>query len=136
MEIKIKEKSTIYSSDKVAEIMIKILKAESKSDRQKEHFWGIYLNARNVIIKIELISLGILDSCITHPRETFNPAITCGAASLIVVHNHPSGETAPSEKDKEVTEKLVKAGEILGIPLLEHLIIIENGDYSSMKSLI
>jgi DNA repair protein RadC len=99
---------------------------------RREHFIGLYLNTRNRLLIRETISIGSLNASIVHPREVFEPAIRQGAASLIVVHNHPSGETDPSEDDLAITRRLSEAGEILGVPLLDHVIVGGNG-YTSLK---
>ena len=100
--------------------------------RKKEHFVAIYLNARNELLRREFISIGILDASIVHPREVFGPAIEHCAASIILVHNHPSGNTNPSEDDRNLTKKLIDSGEILGIEVLDHIIVSSN-DYFSFK---
>ena len=100
----------------------------------KEHFWGVYLNSRNNIIRIELVTLGILNANLVHPRETFAPAIESKASSLIVAHNHPSGDPEPSEDDLDITKRLVEAGKILGVELQDHIIITEKGRFYSFKS--
>jgi DNA repair protein RadC len=99
---------------------------------RREHFIGLYLNTRNRLLIRETISIGSLNASIVHPREVFEPALRQGAASLIVVHNHPSGETDPSEDDLAITRRLSEAGEILGVPLLDHVIVGGNG-YTSLK---
>ena len=99
----------------------------------KEHFWGVYLDARNIITRIELIHLGTLNANLVHPRETFRPAIVSSAASLIVLHNHPSDDCEPSEDDLNITKRLVEAGKILGIELLDHIIINLKNKYFSFK---
>ena len=90
---------------------------------RREHFVGLYLNTRNRLLVRETVSVGSLNASIVHPREVFEPALRHGAAGLIVVHNHPSGETDPSEEDLSITRRLVEAGEILGIALLDHVIV-------------
>ena len=117
----------------IAKILVRVLKAESKNDRNKEHMWGIYLTARNNIKKIELVSLGSLNTSIVHPREIYAPAIADGIASIIIAHNHPSGNEEPSKTDEITTAKLKKAGDILGIEMLDHLIITERGKYYSFN---
>lgn len=92
---------------------------------KKEHVRGLYLNSRYRIIHNEIISIGSLDGNILHPREVFRPAIEYGAYALILAHNHPSGSPNPSTADIEITAKLRKSGEMLQIPLLEHLVIGE-----------
>jgi len=99
---------------------------------RREHFIGLYLNTRNRLLVRETISIGSLNASIVHPREVFEPALRQSAASLIVVHNHPSGETDPSEDDLAITRRLTEAGEILGVPLLDHVIVGGNG-YTSLK---
>ena len=107
MEIKISEKQKrIDKPEKLATLLADILKTESKLDQDKEHFWGIYLDSRNIIKRIELISLGIVDSNLVHPREVYCPALESRSVALIVAHNHPSGDTEPSEADIIITNKL------------------------------
>lgn len=98
--------------------------------KKKEHLLAFYLNVSNGLIQRELISIGSLTESLIHPREVFEPAIKYSAYSLILVHNHPSGNIEPSEEDILVTKNLVKAGEILGINIIDHLIISANGWYS------
>jgi len=99
---------------------------------RREHFIGLYLNTRNRLLARETISVGSLNASIVHPREVFEPAVRRGAATVIVVHNHPSGETDPSEDDVSITHRLDEAGEILGIALLDH-VIVGAGGYTSLK---
>lgn len=93
--------------------------------KEKEHFVALYLNARNVVIAEETISIGSLNANIVHPREVFRPALTCAAAAVILAHNHPSGDVTPSQEDLNLTARLVEAGRILGIEVLDHLILAE-----------
>lgn len=92
----------------------------------KEHLRGIYLNAHYKVIHDEIISIGTVDGSIIHPREVFKPAIERSAVALILVHNHPSGETLPSEADIEVTKQLVEAGGLLGVDLIDHVIVTKD----------
>lgn len=101
-------------------------------DTKKEHFYTIMLNTKNVIISIEHISTGDLNSSIVNPREVFTPAVKRSANAVIFVHNHPSGSSMPSKEDLLITERLVKAGRILDIKVLDHIIIGSN-DYHSLK---
>ncbi len=101
-------------------------------DKNREYFVVFYLNARNEILKREFVSVGILTASLVHPREVFAPAISHLAASVIFVHNHPSGDPTPSEEDIKLTKRLVSAGEILGIDVLDHIIIARSA-YLSMK---
>lgn len=134
MTINISDQQTKISNPQgLAKLIVDILKRESENDKNKEHFWGIYFNSRSIIKKIELISLGCLNASIVHPRETFSPAISCNSVSLVVVHNHPSGNTEPSLDDITITQRLKQAGQILGIELVDHLIVTLDGSYYSFK---
>ena len=99
---------------------------------QKEHFGVILLTTKNGIIGYRDVSIGSLSASIVHPREVFFEAITAHAASIICVHNHPSGDPNPSREDLAVTDRLVKAGRVLDIPVLDH-IIIGAGRFISLK---
>ncbi|MFC4596858.1 RadC family protein [Cohnella hongkongensis] len=89
----------------------------------KEHFVCLFLNTKNRVIAKEIISIGSLNSCIVHPREVFRSAIKRCSASLICAHNHPSGDCSPSPEDISLTKRLVSAGKIVGIEVLDHIII-------------
>lgn len=101
---------------------------------KKEHFVIFYLDSRNQEIKREIISIGSLNASLVHPREVFEPAVKNVAAQIILAHNHPSGITDPSEEDLEITKKLVKAGEILGIEVTDHIIVTKE-KYLSFKGM-
>jgi DNA repair protein RadC len=100
---------------------------------EKEVLRGVYLDSKKHIIKDEIISVGGLNTNSTHPREVFGPALRESAAAVILVHNHPSGDPAPSGDDVGVTKKLGEAGRVVGIELLDHLIIGKNGYVSLME---
>lgn len=100
---------------------------------KKEYFRVLLLNVKNEIITVEDVSIGSISSSDAHPREVFCSAVKRGAASVILVHNHPSGSPEPSEADRILTGRLVEAGKIMGIQVLDH-IIIGDGVYISMKS--
>ena len=91
--------------------------------KKKEYFLALLLDTRNQLIKVSEISIGSLDTNIVHPREVFKEAISASAASVIFVHNHPSGDPEASEDDISLTKRLAKAGEIVGIEVLDHIII-------------
>ena len=99
-------------------------------DEKQEHFYVLILNNQNHIIKEEFVSKGVLDSAIVHPREVFKPAIKHSASKIILVHNHPSGNAQPSQEDLEITKKLVEAGKLIDIKVLDH-VIIGNGNWWS-----
>lgn len=90
---------------------------------KKEHFICMFLNTKNQVMAVETLSIGSLNASIVHPREVFRPAIQRSCASIICAHNHPSGDPTPSEEDKQVTARLVEAGSIVGIEVLDHLVI-------------
>jgi len=101
-------------------------------DHKKEHFVIFFLDSRNQEIKREVISVGSLNANLVHPREVFEPAVKNLAAQVILAHNHPSGDAEPSEDDLKLNKRLVEAGEILGIQVIDHIIITKNG-YLSFK---
>jgi DNA repair protein RadC len=101
--------------------------------KKREHFLTLLLDTRNQLIGVASISIGSLDSSIVHPREVFKEAISASAASVIFVHNHPSGDPQPSEDDIKLTQRLVEAGKIVGIEVLDHIIVGDQA-YLSMKS--
>ena len=105
---------------------------ERLKDEKQENFIVLMLNSKNYIIGEHLVSKGILDASIVHPREIFKPAIKNSCSKIILVHNHPSGDSKPSEEDEETTEKLIEAGALLGIKVLDH-IIIGTDNYWSWK---
>jgi DNA repair protein RadC len=128
-------KVAITGPGKVADMLEAVLAGESEIDRDKEHFWTIGMNTRNVIQYVELVSLVTLNASLVHPRETFRLANSKGVSSLLIAHNHPSGNTDPSEDDKGLTRRLVDAGRIIGIEVRDHVIIANNGKYASLKPL-
>lgn len=99
---------------------------------QKEHFVCLFLNTKNHIIAQETLSIGSLNASIVHPREVFRAAIKCSSASLVCAHNHPSGDPTPSPEDIRMTRRLLEAGEIVGIDVLDH-IVIGDGKFVSLK---
>ena len=101
--------------------------------KKKEHFLVLLLDTRGQLIKTSEISVGSLDTSIVHPREVFQEAISASAASVIFVHNHPSGDPEPSEDDIKLTERLAQAGDIVGIDVLDHIIVCDKR-YLSLKS--
>ncbi len=104
----------------------------SEDGSKKEHFVAFYLDTRSKLIERQIISIGTLNASLVHPREVFEPAIVLRAASVIVAHNHPSGDTEPSDDDITSTKRLTEAGKILGIELLDHVIVTAAG-FSSLK---
>jgi len=111
------------------EAVVKVIKP-MLVERKKECFFTVLLDARNRYIRTELVSVGSLDATIAHPREVFNPALHDRAPSIIIVHNHPSGDPTPSGEDISLTRRLREAGNVLGIKLLDHIIIAGEKFYS------
>lgn len=101
-------------------------------EHKREMFIELCLDTKNQIIKEDIISIGSLSANIVHPREVFKVALSVSAAHIIVAHNHPSGDPTPSREDIEISKKLIEAGKILGIDVLDH-VIIGDGKYFSMK---
>ena len=101
-------------------------------DLNKEHFVAIFLNARNQVTKTDTISIGSLNASLVHPRELFAPAVGISAASVILAHNHPSGDVTPSKEDISLTKRMVQAGQIMGIEVVDHLIVASD-KFLSMK---
>jgi DNA repair protein RadC len=97
------------------------------ASERREHFVTVLLNARNRLIRKELVAIGTLNASLVHPREVYRSAIVESAASLILVHNHPSDDPQPSPDDLDITARLVRAGELLGIEVLDHVIICRSG---------
>lgn len=121
------ERSVIRSPQDAAELMMARLRYEPR-----EHFMALLLSTKNHIIATPVISVGSLNASIVHPRELFREAIRYSAASVILIHNHPSGDPAPSQEDIALTKKLAEAGQLLDIAVLDHVIIGDNR-YVSLK---
>src|SRR5580700_6577737 len=101
-------------------------------DADREHLVCVMLDTKHSIIGISTVSIGILDSALVHPREVFKLAILASCAGIILAHNHPSGDPSPSQEDRRVTDRMVEAGKILGIDVLDH-VIIGGERFCSMK---
>ncbi len=115
------ERPTISSPQDVANLLMSELR-----DVKQEHFKTLLMDTKNRVLRVVTVTIGILDGSLVHPREVFKEAITASAASIIVAHNHPSGDPTPSREDKAVTLRLVECGKLLGIDLLDHIIIGDN----------
>ena len=97
---------------------------------KQEHFYCLYLNTKKELIERKLLFMGTLNKSIVHPREVFKEAYRLSASSIICLHNHPSGDLTPSKEDIRITDSLIKIGQINGIPVIDHIIISDNGYYS------
>ena len=131
--MELSELETVYQSEQKIKLKNAQTVFEETKDLQtwtKEAFVVFCLDAELKIISREIISIGILNSCIIHPREIYRTAIRRNANSIIVAHNHPSGNLTPSPEDINITNQLKKAGDILQIPMMDHVIITKNGYHS------
>lgn len=116
-----REKPTIRGPRDVSNLLSPQLR-----DKTKEHFMAILLDTRNQVLKIVEVSIGTLDTSIAHPRDIFREAIISNASSIILAHNHPSGDPAPSKADLLVTQRLVEAGRLIGIDIADHVVLGDN----------
>ena len=129
-----------FKEQEIKEIIIKntqdvILLTQELKDKKKEYLVCLYLDAKNALLKKEIISIGLLDKTLIHPREIFQPATEINAASVILVHNHPTGDLLPSEKDRQIVEKIVQAGNIMDIIVLDFIITSIKGHYCFSEKL-
>ena len=124
--VKQTERPLIRTSGDVARLLAAYL-----DGADREHFVVFLLNAKNKMIGINTVSMGSLTSSIVHPREVFKPAILASAAALILAHNHPSGDTKPSQEDLAITERIKEVGETIGVHVLDHIILGEGEQYCS-----
>ncbi|MBD3237797.1 MAG: DNA repair protein RadC [Candidatus Eisenbacteria bacterium] len=104
--------------------------ARAYAGAQKEHFLVIHLNARHLPRRLEVVSVGTLSASLVHPREVFREAINQGSAGLILAHNHPSGDPSPSADDIEITSRLARVGELVGIEVIDHVILTSERYFS------
>lgn len=119
---------SVSSPKSVADMMKPVLEPEIV-----EVFAVLLLNGKHRIIGMAEISRGTMTTALVHPREVFGPALRLSAAAIIVVHNHPSGDPEPSVEDVEVTRRLIGVGRMLGVPVLDHVIVGEDGRYTSLR---
>lgn len=129
IEYTYEQRPKINSMDDVVKVVKPMI-----ADANKEFFMALYLNTKNGVLKQEVISIGSLSANIVHPREVFRTACMISASSIIVAHNHPSGDPSPSSEDIEITKKLVEAGKMMGIELLDHFIIGYDRNYGFKES--
>lgn len=133
MKIRVRQewrKKSVTNSAHVAAVLRAILASEDDLDRDKEHIWVLGLNNRHNIMYVDLVHLGTQTTCEAHPREVFRRAVMLGAAAVILVHNHPSNDPIPGQDDMNLTDRMIKAGNVLGIKVLDHVIVGENGHLS------
>lgn len=125
LDVKIKD--FIHSPEDVSRLLM-----DEMRYLDREHLYGLYLDRKGGLLSKEIISIGSLSSSIVHPREVFKSAVKCSASSVIVAHNHPSGDPTPSREDFDITRRLAEAGKIMGIELIDHL-VIGHKSYCSLK---
>lgn len=125
---RLKVESPIRQADQAVDLARRVVRDESR-----EHFMAIYLDARHRPIAHSVVSVGTATASLVHPREVFQAAVLSGAAALLVLHNHPSGDPNPSSEDNEVTSRLEEAGKILGIRLLDSIIWTHDGPFVSLR---
>jgi DNA repair protein RadC len=130
-----KESAVLDNPDAVADLL-----REENRQYEVEHFQVLLLNTRRRLIRVEQISQGTLDTILVHPREVFKSAIAANASAIVLVHNHPSGDPTPSESDIKVTRDLIRAGQLLKIDVLDHVIMgrasqDRKQDYASLREL-
>lgn len=129
----VRESSVLYNIRRISEPKdIVDLGKKFLDELDREELIVACLNAKNEVNSVNVVSIGSLNNSIVHPREVFKTAILSNAASIIMIHNHPSGDVTPSKEDKEITLRIKESGTILGICLLDH-IIIGNDTYYSFK---
>jgi len=135
MELSKRVSASLINNNRVtikSPVEVSTLLMEEMRHLKKEVFKIILLNTKNHIIKYLDVSVGSLNSSIVHPREVFSEAVKAGCSGILLVHNHPSGDPEPSREDIETTQRLVNAGNILGIKVLDH-VVIGDGKYISFK---
>jgi DNA repair protein RadC len=119
---------------RTAEDVADYLLRHGHAQRDREAFVVLLLNVKHHVTAAEVVTIGVLDGSLIHPREVFKSAIAGSAAAIIVAHNHPSGDVTPSAEDITVTRRLRDAGALLGIPLLDHVIVSPEGKHISLRS--
>lgn len=125
------ERPTIYCMHDVVRII-----RDRALVATREHFWVLYVNAKNEITTVECVAVGTLNGVEVHPREVFRGAILAGACSIILAHNHPSGDCEPSADDFALTRRMKEVGELIGIPVLDHIILGDDGFISVIADTI
>jgi len=131
-----REKAELRNPQKVYEHLQRILGRHDKIERDKEHFFVVMLDTRSRVKFVDLVGIGTINASVVHPREVFRRAIERGANSIILAHNHPSGDPEPSQEDLQITKKIVDAGKIIGIEVVDHIIIGSKGLSFKEKGLI
>lgn len=122
--------TTITGPESAAELIRKVLATDEMTN---EHFMMLSLNVKNKVVGVHTLHIGTLNSSVAHPRDAFQHALLNNAASIMIAHNHPSGDPTPSKEDIDVTKRYVDAGKIIGIQVLDHIILGDGNRYMSLK---
>ena len=120
----------IGSAKETVKVFRDVWMLEDTIAQDREHFYVMHLDIRSRVKMVEVVSVGTLTSSLVHPRETYRRAIAEGAASIIIAHNHPSGEADPSDEDTKVTKLMFEAGQLLGITMLDHIVFSKDSYFS------
>lgn len=123
-------KEKLETPEKVVEFLNRVLPESLRFNKDVENFIVLFLDVRLKVIGFDIVSQGILDQLLVHPREVFKSAIVMNSSAIILAHNHPSGEASPSEADIRVTRDLIRAGELLKIEVLDHVILGQKSEES------
>lgn len=134
ISLKAGDKKKLITAADMYDIMQRILLRENRIDRNREHLWTISLDTASRLLNIELVSMGSVNKTIIEPMEVFSVPLQKRAVKIVIVHNHPSGQIAPSAADKDITDQLIQGGELLHVPVVDHLIISEKTYYSFKES--
>jgi DNA repair protein RadC len=126
-------KIQVDGAGEVAKVFQDILVHEDQIEQEKEHYYVMHLNIKNQVLMVELVTVGTVSRSLVHPRETFRRAVITGSTSIIIAHNHPSGDIDPSDEDTKVTKLIFEAGQLLGITMLDHIIFTKD-NYFSFKN--
>jgi len=120
------EPAKCTAPEEVAKLWPLTIGARDEYDRDKETFGVFILDAKNQVRHVDVVSVGLLDATLIHPREVYRKAIALGAVAIVAVHNHPSGDPTPSAEDLRITKQLIEAGKVVDIRLLDHVIVTED----------
>ena len=135
MKLKVVKNTKVVAPKDIATLATGFLNLADGIEIDREHLYVIGMNVRNVVVYAELVSIGTSNEALIAPKEILRKACIENIFSLILVHNHPSGDLTPSDADIKITNKVVKAGNLLDIRVLDHVIINKEGGFSSLKAL-
>lgn len=124
--------TTVRNPNHFVQLMYDLVSLE---DLEQEHFWTVPLNSRQKVLDVHVAAIGSLAQVSVNPRDVFRNAVRVNAHALLIAHNHPSMNPEASAADIELTKRMYEAGQLLGIPVLDHIIMCANGDYTSLASL-